>query len=545
MGQSHTETEHTYQGPGEVSLPELRGLPGVTEVRQAATEELDALYYDTTDLRLLGLGVTLRRRTGGHDAGWHLKVPSTGGDPASRQEYRVPLGTGDDDGLPAELARRVRARSRGADLVPVAHLHTRRTRRLLLDDTGRTLAEVAHDHVSAQIPGLERIRAAGTHPETESEQAGDDGGQGNSAHLMAWSEVEAELVHGEASLLEAVDHRMADAGLTVRPGASKLRQAMESGGRAPQPQTAAPPGSAGEAVLTRLREQRAVLLDADAAVRADEADSVHRMRVAARRLRAALTSYRRLHEAGATRRLTSELKWLGQVLGEARDHEVLAARLHADARELATEPATAAVTRTLAGRVAAQETAAYREAWHRVVQVLDSERYFALLDLLDAHLAAPPFGPRARREAAGELRKAVVREHRRLTRRVERARTAPVGPPRDRALHEARKAAKRLRYAAETARPAAGRPAARLAKRGKRLQQVLGAHQDAVVAQGELPLLADRAEAAGRPTYGYGLLHARAQEAARGAEERWPKAWRKLRKTERRAVTRFTRGGKG
>src|SRR5712671_6834986 len=144
MAANSTETEIKYEAAPGAALPSFDELPQVARTEGAPEERLDAEYFDTDDLRLIRSGITLRRRTGGGDAGWHLKLP-LGGD--SRSEIRLPLGRARQ--VPAELAALVRAFTRGRPLRPVAQISTVRQRRVLLDDTGDSLAEVAADDVSA------------------------------------------------------------------------------------------------------------------------------------------------------------------------------------------------------------------------------------------------------------------------------------------------------------------------------------------------------------------------------------------------------------
>ena len=112
------ETERKYELADGVELPGWDGLVGVEALVGPEEQALEAVYFDTEDLRLARAGVTLRRRRGGHDAGWHLKLPVVGD---SRDEVRV----GDPRALrrrtlPAELVGLVRALTRGARLAPVA-----------------------------------------------------------------------------------------------------------------------------------------------------------------------------------------------------------------------------------------------------------------------------------------------------------------------------------------------------------------------------------------------------------------------------------------
>ena len=143
------ETEAKYEAPAGRPLPQLGELPQVAATSGPDEEQLEAEYYDTADLRLVRAGITLRRRRGGHDAGWHLKLPVR---PGTRREIRLPLGRAGTR-VPAELAELVRAYTRGEPLRPVARVTTRRHRLVLLGQSGQSLAEVAKDDVSAQTVG--------------------------------------------------------------------------------------------------------------------------------------------------------------------------------------------------------------------------------------------------------------------------------------------------------------------------------------------------------------------------------------------------------
>jgi CHAD domain-containing protein len=217
----------------------------------------------------------------------------------------------------------------------------------------------------------------------------------------------------------------------------------------------------------------------DPAVRRDEPDSVHRMRVATRRLRSTLQSFPAILHKPAVEHLRGELKWLGGVLGDAREAEVLSERLLAALAAMPTElvmgPAEARVRIHFAPRVAGARTA--------VTSALDSGRYFALLEALDELIADPPLTAKAALPARNVLSKAVRRGGGRTRRRIRRALRTPAGRNRDAALHEVRKAARRARYATEAAKPVLGKRARRFARRMKAVQSILGDQHDAVNAR--------------------------------------------------------------
>jgi CHAD domain-containing protein len=474
MAANVNETEIKYDVPAGATLPRLDDLPQVARTSGPDEEQLQADYYDTDDLRLIRAGITLRRRQGGHDAGWHLKLP-VGGD--TRREIRLPLGaTGQQ--VPGELASLILARTRGEPLRPVATMTTTRQRLILLDQAGESLAEVAADDVSAQTLGT-------------------------STTVSSWHELEVELTGGDRKLLEAADALLRRDGLRPAGRSAKLERALS--GQVPEPAhreqlTSSSP--AGQVVLAYLRTHAEQLKSLDPMVRRDEPDAVHQMRVATRRLRSTLRSFGHIIRRDGTERLAAELKWLGGALGAARDGEVLARHLQAGLDQIPGEliigPVHARVQRHFAPVRADARTA--------LLAALDSRRYFSLLDELDRLLAEPPLTPQAAMPAHDAMPAAARRSYRKVRRRMRRA---PAGRSADTALHEARNAAKRARYASEAMTPALGKNARRFAKQMKRVQSVLGDHQDSVIARQAERELGISAHLAGENAFSYGLLYGR------------------------------------
>jgi inorganic triphosphatase YgiF len=208
------ETERKYEAAAGFRLPDLTGLAAGAAAGAARTDELRAVYYDTARLALAAAGITLRRRTGGPDAGWHLKLPA-GTD--RRREVHAPLGDGTEP-VPASLAGRVADWTGGQPLRPVARLDTIRRVLPLAGQDGQVLAEIADDLVTGWLPG--------------------PGGQGWREE-SAWREIEAELKSGPASLLDAVGDRLRQAGAVPSAAASKLGRLLSGpgspGGHAPDP----------------------------------------------------------------------------------------------------------------------------------------------------------------------------------------------------------------------------------------------------------------------------------------------------------------------
>jgi CHAD domain-containing protein len=258
-----------------------------------------------------------------------------------------------------------------------------------------------------------------------------------------------------------------------------------------QPLDSGAADTAAATVLCYLRNEADTLRRYDPLVRQDAPDSVHKMRVASRRMRSALQAYRQVLDRDATRPVTDELKWLASELAPARDTEVMAERFTEMVgglpAELVLGPVSAFLDRTFARQQA--------EARDRTLAALDSDRYLALHDTIDALLSDPPLTDRAERPAKRELPRNVRRAYRRTRRRMAEVDRQPAGEQRDLALHEARTAAKRLRYATEVAEPAVGKQAKRLRRQLKPIQKLLGDHQDTVVG----PSGAARVRGAGAP----------------------------------------------
>ncbi len=500
MALSISETELKYDAPGGIPLPRFERLAEVARTERPGTEELEAEYYDTADLRLIGAGITLRRRRGGHDQGWHLKLPVSAD---TRREVRLPLGRSGAR-VPRELAQLVRVHTRGEPLRPVVLISTTRERLVLLDAAGASLAEVAVDDVRAQ----RHAGAAGLSP----------------AATQQWSEVEVELTGGSRKLLSAADDLLRRSGLTRSASSAKLARALGIG-RASQDGRRTPDrlSSAGEVVTSYLGTYADALKTLDPMVRGDEPDAVHQMRVAARRLRSALQSFGPLVFASDTSHLAAELRWLGTVLGAARDAEVLDARIRAALEQLPPELVVGPVMARVDGHFAAARAAA-RSAARRA---LDSGRYFALLDELDALVVTPQLTAPAARSAGDVLRAPVRRAYRRTERRMRAGLRAPAGRPRELALHEARKAAKRARYAAEAASPVAPKQADRFAAQMKRVQTVLGDHQDSVIARQVERDLGMSAHLAGENAFSYGLVYERDTVTGEQLQHKAARAWQR------------------
>lgn len=465
------ERERKLTAPPGFRLPHLHGEP-------VPDRDLSSTYHDTRDLRLAAAAVTLRYRSERGAGAWQLKLPHG----ADRLELEFEGGA---RSVPAEVTALLAAHLRGARPAPVARLRTHRSG-VLVGDGDRRLAEVTIDAVAV----YEGRRVA-----------------------RRFEEIEVELVDGDASDMRAIVSVLHRAGAAdsadPRP---KVFQALDIR----PPDAPAPPARsapAGEHVAAALRAQYAEIVRHHPGTRlGTDPEELHQMRVATRRMRAMLRAARPLLDREWVGSLRAELGWLGGALGPVRDLDVLLEHLRADAHLLG-----GADEQAFLGLLAALE--AEREADRdRLLGCLDETRFVALIDRLESETGAP-------RLVADDasLHTLARHEFRRLRKAVRRLGTDPP----DDELHVTRIAVKRARYAAELAERSVGRAAGGVIRDCKALQDVLGDHQDAAVAEARIRALVgartrpDRALAAGR-------VIERQHERRRQARAAFPKAWRAL-----------------
>jgi CHAD domain-containing protein len=453
--QSTLEHEQKLDAPDGFELPDLGGEPLEPRV-------FNSVYHDTPRHSLARAGITLRRRTERGKSVWQLKLPIDG----ARVELEEPGGP---TGPPDKLRALLRAHERSGPLAPVAELRTRRHGTLVTRDGSS--AEVTIDEVSV----MDAQRVADT-----------------------FVELEIELRDGDPSQLVAIAKELKRAGARRRDLTPKLLRVV-----AVEPRKK--PKRPFDALVARLQEQLDEILAHDPGTRlGTDPESLHDMRVGVRRSRALLRAGRRL-ASGDTQMLELELKWLGTVLGDVRDLDVMLDHLRAEAAGLdhADRAAAGRLLRSLERRRGRARTA--------MLKALDSDRYATLLDRFDAALAGLEPADEGR-----SLKSIAQRELKRLRRDV---RALPADPP-DEDLHALRKRGKRARYANELA----GNDG--LVKRAKALQDVLGEHQDSVVAEERLRELAHDAPA--DQALAAGLLVERERARRATARASWHKAWRQL-----------------
>ncbi len=465
------EVERKFDVADGFRLPPMDALG---ESGAASTFDLDATYYDTADLRLIRNRVTLRRRAGGHDAGWHLKRPAGG----ERSETQLP----DAPDLPDQLREQVRAITRDAELAAVVRLRTHRAESALTDGSSTVL--IALDQVEATPVGATASR---------------------------WREVEVELVDGDRAYLERVAGAIRSAGATPSASPSKLARAL--GDRVPRP-AREPAEPAAAAFAGYLRQQRDQMISNDPLVRAADVDGVHDMRVAVRRLRSALSTFGGPGgDAVSIEPFRAELKWLSGLIGAVRDGDVLADELITDIADAEPDLVPSQVTRRIRRKLAADADTA-RSA---LADALNSRRYFDLLDEVDRIADADP-DPVTWRHLRKQARKRI--------RKADSQLVAAMADGTDAELHEARKTYKKARYAVELAGASSGKPARKLGNRLKALQDILGEHQDAVVAATLLKDLAgDMVAGNGKSGFGFGVLYAHERARAQRLRAAVPAAY--------------------
>jgi CHAD domain-containing protein len=471
-------------------MPSIYGLGGAT-VRRAPPERNATTYYDTEDLRLARWGASLRHRPG---EGWTVKLPAERDTPFLVRPEIVFEGNGGRP--PAAAVELVRGFIRDEELRVRVRMTTIRRRTGLHDSGGRLIGGVVDDAVSVL----------------------DDGRPPSS-----FRELEVEIGDEMTpTLLDALVERLRQAGAGSPDQTAKyIRALADQAPLTPEVPVSdlAGDATAGDVVRRAIALSVIRLILHDPVVRLDvDLEGVHQARVATRRLRSDLRTFRSLVEPDFATTVRDELGWLAATLGEVRDGDVLLQRLRGRAAELpeAERAGAAAVLATLE-----QD----RDAAHaRLVETLRSARYVELLDRLVRAANAPALLESADAQAIDVVPGLVRRPWHKLAKRVK----ALDESPSDKQLHEIRIRTKRVRYAADAVTPIVGKQARSFARAAAGLQEALGDLNDAVVAAGWL----DDWRKQGREEPG----EIRAAEALAASERAdaahhragWQTAWEKL-----------------
>ena len=481
------EREIKLVAPPGFTLPELAHVGNGIAVTPRVTQRLDTTYYDTHDLRLTRWGCSLRYRAG---HGWTAKLPApedSSGDLVARGEHTFEGGPKEP---PPKALDLLTAYLRRSAIHPVAHLHTKRTLVAMQATDGAPLVETAHDDI-AVLDGKKIAKR--------------------------FFQIEVELRDGASTtLLDEIVGRLQAAGAGAADPTSKVVRALgPRAQRAPEIEIEdlQPDAGAGAVLRRALALAATRLLRHDAGVRlGTDIEDVHQARVAVRRLRSHLRTFLPLMEIEWATSLRQELGWLADELGAVRDADVLLDRLHNHAAGLAPSDCDAGA------KIVATLEEQRRAAMTRLLAAIHETRYVELLKRVVEAARSPQLAPIAAESAQLTLPPLVASLWRNVRGMVDDLRDHPS----DEQLHKLRIRVKRCRYAAEAVAIVAGKAARNFARAAADVQEVLGEHQDAVVAA---QWLRDHA-AHGPLTYVAGQFAGHELRSAAVTRGRWPEAWR-------------------
>jgi CHAD domain-containing protein len=508
------EEERKYEVAAGFKLPDLTEcVPDGGRLIVRPHQKLRATYYDTTDLRLARAGASLRFRRG-DDEPWTVKLPTD--TPGVRNEISM---AGPASTPPDRLLDLVTVYTRGATIAPVATLNTVRQAYQLCDRDDRVAVEVVDDTVT--VPDGRRT-------------------------ALKFREIEVERKAGKAKLLDRVEVALRDAGATAGEFTPKHVRALGPGALQPPdwpPATARLPRrpTVADVVTVAIQRDIARIVAHDPLVRlratvGQDDTAVHQMRVGCRRLRSDLRTFGPVLDREWSGNLRTELAWVADALGAARDAEVLRARLNQTASLDALAPLDpASVARMDADLAVRQE-----DALAALDKVMCEERYHRLLDLLLDAWSQPRLGQNAQDSAETVLPGLVSRPYRRLAYGGDGVHGAgqlePTLPDAD--WHAVRINGKRARYAVEAVAPVLGGEATELASALATVQEHLGEHQDAAVAAETWLAIANADPDDHALATTAGRLYERERAAVRAARSAFPAAWKAA---SRRRLTEWMR----
>jgi len=467
-------------------LPDLDGAYDNVTAHPQGVKRYTTTYYDTSDFRLARWGCSLRYRDG---HGWTLKLPEPSEDETVmfRTEYVYDDPPGEPPSPALDL---VAAMVRRAHVRVVARMSAiRRTIELRSDAT--PLAEVTDDVVS--VVHAKKV-------------------------VRRFREIEVELAQGgPLPLLDAVAQRLRAAGASAPHQLPKIVQAIGRRAAAPpdvEPVEPDPDGSALSVIRHALARSMQRLIQHDPLVRGgSDAEAVHQARVATRRLRSDLRTFRPLLVKNWTDSLHRRLREAANALGAVRDADVFIERLNAAAAKLPV------ADRVDAGAIVSDHAAQRARRHETLLAVLRSEEYLELLDDL-VEAAARPHVVRAAVRPAVDALPALLADQ---WKKARRAATSAQRLQSDDALHRLRIRTKRCRYAMDAVVPVVGKKAKAFAAAAGKLQQVLGKHHDAVVAHGLL-----REYAKSTTSFAAGELAMIEWRAVGKARKSWHACWEKV-----------------
>lgn len=458
-------------------LPELNG-------ERLSRRVLTSTYYDTPNYDLARAQITLRRRVENRKGAWQLRLPLDG----ARREIELAGAPGVP---PAGLRDILFLHLQGQDLALVATLRTWRT----------GVRVHGHNGASADVL-LDTVSVLKDH------------------HVLrSFREVEIERLSGDGVLVTHLEDTLLKSGAQEHDGRPKLFRALDL----PAPHPPEPPPVESPAVehltyiLTKYVE---VLRVRDPGTRlGGESEDLHEMRVSTRRLRAILRAARPLLVPEWPEALRAELAWLGELLGHARDLDVQVEYFREEAATLESRD------RKPLERFVAQLRTERHRVQQSLVSELNSPRYLDLIRNLvhAAHEPAVVISPvRLVDIAAVEFTK--------LRKAMRKLGSSPSDPE----LHRIRIKTKRARYAAELAETCTGKAATQYIAQAKRFQDLLGVHQDAVLAEQHIREFTAQS-ASVRAAFVAGRMVERQRQRRESARSAFRAQWKKLKKRGERA----------
>jgi CHAD domain-containing protein len=493
-------------------LPDLAKALDQFDVEVAAPVVQQTTYFDTPDLRLARWGCSLRYRD---TEGWTVKLPAEGNGEALVREEIVYEGSPKE--APAGAVDLLRAYVRTSECVAVTRLRTLR-RSIVV----RTPAATGDGDGGGEIPPGSRV----------AEIVDDEVSVMDGRRLAArFRELEVEAAEGTPDeVLDRIVSILRDAGAGEPDSTTKYVRAV--GPRATGPaelvvRDLAAGASAGDVVRNAIASSVIRLLRHDAVVRLDaDIEGVHQARVATRRLRSDIRTFAPLLDPAWAAQMVDDLHWLADKLGTARDADVLLERITDRVSKLEGADGQAA------GRLVRQMADERQRAREELLSAIRAPRYPEILDRLVAAGTDPALLLEADLPATATLPDLLRKPWRKLRRAVKRLDE----PPGDDELHAVRIEAKRLRYAAEAVAPLLGKPARDLGEAAAGLQEVLGDHNDAVVAGRWLRSAATSARSA-RTAFVAGELAGLERWSAAETRDRWRDAWKRVKAKRPKAWT--------
>lgn len=485
--------------------PYLQDLPGTTLVGPH-TVQLCATYYDTAELTLLRWGITLRRREGGADSGWHMKLPVTDDQDGAREELHLPLTEGAPGDVPPEFIAMMAPLLRHGNIEYLADVNTTRTTYTFADRHAKPLVEVADDQVIVEV---------------------------NTREINAFHEIEVELVKDSKrsrKVLREIQNRILDTGanpITLSKLASALGPAATEPPDVPDLGPLSKDCLAVDFIAYVIAEHTRHLLMADVGVRRGMPDSIHQMRVSARRLRSTLRSFKGLVDLERTQQLRTELSWIAHELGEVRDLEVLLERLIRQSAEL-SDPTDADVAASV---IRSELQQRLEVAENNALLGLRSARYFDLIETLITASSQPPVTKDAFQPARELLTSMAERTWRKLAKGVQ---TLSFESP-DTQWHAVRIQAKRARYTADAAATISGKAMRTYAGKLAPITDILGDLHDAHVAELFLRELAQSPNVSGPQGLALGRLLDLQIQHNQIERRKFTKAWPPTRTAARKA----------